>query len=91
LLSPAPASTKLTGQGTFSANINDFGVVTGAYTDSSGNNVAFAGRPGRFTTVSDPAGEEGTAPQGISNVGLIVGFYVDSSGNVHGFELSPAR
>jgi hypothetical protein len=43
-------------QGTSVGYINDFGQVTGSYTESSGNTIAFAGPAGTFPTVSDPAG-----------------------------------
>jgi hypothetical protein len=87
-----PNAGTASGQGTDVGYINDFGQVTGAYTESNNNTVAFAGPPGRFTTVSDPlAPAFSTLTAAINDAGVVAGEYFDTSGEVHGFELSPTR
>lgn len=66
----------------------EFGEVAqhGAYTDSKGDNVAIAGRPGRFTTVSDPSAPPfSTLAAAINDQDVIAGSYLDASEEFHGF------
>jgi uncharacterized membrane protein len=65
---------------------NDLGQVTGSYTESNGDTVAFAGPVGTFPVVSDPAGPPFSTPTAaINDAGVVVGEYVDASGDFHGF------
>jgi len=74
------------GQGTTLGFINDSGAVIGTYFNSGGQPVAFAGRPGQFTTVTDPAAAPfSTFTSAINDAGVIVGAYIDAQGVSHGF------
>lgn len=56
--------------------INDFGQVTGSYTESNNDTVAFAGSPGRLTTISDPlAPAFSTLTAAINDAGVVAGEY----------------
>jgi hypothetical protein len=79
------------GQGNASANnINNAGVITGAYADSNKANHGFVRAPdGKITTFDPPyAGTgpgQGTIPQSINAAGAISGLYSDSNNVNHGF------
>ena len=65
--------------------LNDFGVITGSYFDSSNVQHGFLRTPdGKFETV-DPDGSQGTQPESINDVGIIVGYYFDANGVYHAF------
>jgi hypothetical protein len=81
-----PNAGTASGQGTNVGYINDLGEVTGSYTDSSGNTVAFAGPVGTFRTVSDPVAPPfSTLTAAINDGGVVVGEYVDTAGDFQGF------
>ena len=81
-----PNAGTASGQGTNVGYINDLGQVTGSYTESNGNTVAFAGPLGRLSTVSDPlAPAFSTLTAAINDAGVVAGEYFDTSGVVHGF------
>jgi hypothetical protein len=66
--------------------INDFGQVTGSYTESNNDTVALAGSPGRLTTISGPlAPAFSTLTAAINDAGVVAGEYFDASEVVHGF------
>jgi len=74
------------GQGTTLGYINGRGEVIGTYFNSSGQPVTFAGRPGQFSTVTDPAAAPfSTFTGAINDAGVIVGAYIDANGVSHGF------
>ena len=64
--------------------VNDEGVASGFYTDSSGNDHGFLDRGGAFTTINVP-GAADTFVTVINDVGVVVGYDIDSSGAAHGF------
>src|SRR5208283_176561 len=64
--------------------INDYGLIVGAYVDSSGDQHGFIDDHGRFRTF-DPPGSSSTFPTSVNNSGAIVGTYSDASGVAHGF------
>jgi len=77
-------------QGTWSAVINNFGVVAGSFDDDNYTNHGYVRTPdGKIATYDDPAG--GTAPgQGtytysINDFGVITGAVDDASNGSHGF------
>lgn len=76
-------------QGTVLIGINNLGVLTGIYTDSSGTDHAFFDVAGRFITVDNPnagsAASEGTDFYGLNDLGVVTGAYFDTSGLCHGF------
>ncbi len=84
-------------EGTTPAAINASGVVTGYYSDSSGNRHGFirsaAGNytsfdaPGATTNTGKGGGLSGTLPLSIDAAGDVAGSYTDSSGVRHGFIL----
>ena len=74
--------------------INDFGVVGGSYTDSTGLWHGFVDRGGKITTIDDPSAGttatgfgQGTGVEFVSDLGEIYGVYVDEAGDVFGFVL----
>ncbi len=69
---------------TAAVGINDSGVVSGFYEDSSGNDHGFLDRKGTFTTINVP-GAADTVATVINDLGVVVGYYIDSSGDSHGF------
>ena len=74
------------GQGTSLGYINDLGQVTGSYTESNGDSVAFAGPIGKFTTVSDPVAPAfSTLTAAINDAGVVVGEWFDANATFHGF------
>ena len=71
-----PNAGTASGQGTSVGYINDFGQVTGSYTESNNNTVAFAGSLGTLTTVSDPlAPAFSTLTAAINDAGVVAGEY----------------
>ncbi len=81
-----PDAGTASGQGTSVGYVNDFGQVTGSYTESNDNTVAFAGPLGKLTTVSDPlAPAFSTLTAAINDTGVVAGEYFDANGVVHGF------
>jgi hypothetical protein len=75
--------------GTMLTGINNLGVVTGLYADSSGNNHGLVDVAGRFTTVNFPGAgsgdQEGTVLFGLNDLGVIIGGYFDTKGLCHGY------
>jgi len=73
---------------TFAGGANVWNIVTGIYTDASGNGHGFIESGGTYTSFDYPAAifTEGT---GINALGVIVGIFTDSSGNTHGFIRTP--
>jgi hypothetical protein len=62
------------------------GAVSGTYFTSRGQAISFAGRPGRFRTVNDPAAPAfSTLVSAINDPGGNVGTYTDARGVIHGF------
>ncbi len=77
-------------QGTWSAVINDFGVVAGDYWDANFNTHGYVRTPdGKITTFEDPSAGaglyQGTWPYGINNAGAITGAVTDPGSGSHGF------
>ena len=79
-------------QGSSSTNIfgvNDSGIATGSWLDSSGTEHGYIGPPdgSNYTTFDDPnqAGP-GTEPRGISDDGLACGFGDSSSGSTSSYD-----
>jgi len=71
--------------------LNDFGVITGSYSDSNSVQHGFLRTPdGNFETV-DPHGSQGTQPESINDAGMIVGYYIDVNGVYHGFVAVPCN
>ena len=69
--------------------LNDFGSITGSYTDSNYVQHGFLRTAdGQFETL-DPNGSEGTQPESINNAGIIVGYYFDANSVYHGFLAGP--
>jgi len=68
--------------------INNKGVITGDYIDSSGvqHGMTLAGKT--LTTFDGPPGSFGIAAYGINNLGVVAGWYDDANGNSHGFMLA---
>ena len=80
----APGAVSAPDQGTFSAQINNLGLIVGNYVDANGVNHGFVRYPnGSITTFDVPGGgtgpNEGTVPNGITDTGVVVG----------GFSMSP--
>ena len=76
-------------QGTWSAVINNFGVVAGGFFDVNYTSHGYVRAPdGKITTFEDPeAGTgvyQGTWPYGINDFGVITGAVTDSSNGSHG-------
>src|SRR5215470_12061274 len=69
---------------TFAVGVNDSGVVSGFYADSSGNDHGFIDRNGAFTTIDVP-GAADTVLTVVNDLGVAVGYYTDNSGDSHGF------
>jgi hypothetical protein len=66
-------------------SINQFGTVTGNYTDTNGTQHGFVRDPsGTFTTFDVP-GSAGTSPCCINIAGTIAGTWWDASGTGHSF------
>jgi hypothetical protein len=81
-----PKAGTASGHGTSVGYINDFGQVTGSYTESNNDAVAFAGPLRRLIMVSDPlAPAFSTLTAAINDAGVVAGEYLDASGVVHGF------
>jgi hypothetical protein len=81
-----PNAGTASGQGTNVGYNNDFGQVTGSYTEANNDTVAFAGPLSRLVTVSDPlAPAFSTLTAAINDAGVVAGEYFDASGVVHGF------
>src|ERR1700733_7912630 len=58
---------------TTAVGVNDSGVVSGFYEDSSGNDHGFLDRHGTFTTIDVP-GAADTVATVINDVGVVVGY-----------------
>lgn len=66
-------------------SLNDFGAITGTYSDANFVGHGYLRSPeGRFVTV-DPSGSVGTFPFSINDSGAITGEYVDANSVWHGF------
>ena len=68
--------------------INDYGVIGGTYTSSTGVGLGFMYNGQTFQSIAVP-GAVSTNVFGINDLGDIVGDYTDSSGITHGFEGIP--
>ncbi|MGH7139792.1 MAG: hypothetical protein ACREHD_28970, partial [Pirellulales bacterium] len=66
-------------------NINDFGQIVGAFTDTNGVTHGYLLSHGHYTVLDDPHAAGYTNASGINDLGQIVGSYFDSSGVQHGF------
>jgi probable HAF family extracellular repeat protein len=78
---PAPGSN-----GTYAYDINNSGVIIGAYVADSGYD-GFEYDGTTWTTLDAP-GYTQTTPEGINDAGDIVGYVVDAQQQFHGFEYS---
>jgi len=71
--------------------LNQFGAITGTYSDDNGVSHGFVRwTNGTFSTfdvsgsvIAQPV--QGTFPQSINDLGLVVGYYIDANGLFHGF------
>jgi hypothetical protein len=74
---------------TVAVGVNDSGVVSGFYFDSSGNEHGFVDRDGRFTAINDPnagtAAGQGTSVGYINDFGEVTGSYTESNGDTVAF------
>jgi len=68
--------------------INNAGLITGDYVDSTGNQHGMILNKKKATTFEAPSGGSGIAGYGIDTAGDVVGWYVDSNGIAQGFLLS---
>lgn len=85
----APGAGTSAGQGTFASDVNDWGLITGWYTDSTGSTHGYIRYPnGTFASFDAPDATEGTWGIIPNNAGEIAGVYFDSVGT-HGFVRSP--
>jgi len=76
--------------GTVPQNLNDFGEITGYYTDASNVNHGFLrSRDGKFTKLDAPGAVHGTIPVSNNLRGTITGFYYDARNVIHGFVAVP--
>lgn len=75
------------GRGTFAWKINDRGIITGYFSNSTGPAYGFVrDAGGAITTFSAPgAAEQGTFAVSINGVGWVAGYYYGSKGDVRGF------
>lgn len=69
--------------------INNFGVTTGYYWDSSGLRHGFVRSAGGTITTFTPTGAMWAAGLGINDFGIIVGYSSDANGRQHGFVRKP--
>ena len=65
--------------------MNNHGLVTGSYTDSSGVQHGFLKRHDSFQTFDYPDAVGVTVGEGLNDKGVVSGLWTDSSGNRHGF------
>jgi uncharacterized membrane protein len=73
-------------QGTHANAINDSGVITGGYTDSSGKSHGYVRAvDGTITTFDSPSSILGTVALCINSSGRIAGTYLNAAGNAHIF------
>ena len=74
---------------TVAVGVNDSGVVSGFYTDSSGSNHGFIDRDGTFATINEPdagtASGQGTSVGYINDLGQVAGSYTESNDNTVAF------
>jgi hypothetical protein len=79
---------------TTAVGVNDSGVVSGFYTDSSGSNHGFIHRDGRFITINNPnagtASGQGTSVGYINDVGQVTGAYTEGNNDTVAFAGPPA-
>jgi len=82
--------------GTYSASVNVWGVITGSYQSSDTVFHGFIRTPdGKFTTFEAPGADttvgsyNGTSPSSINALGVITGIFWDANGLGHGFLRSP--
>jgi autotransporter passenger strand-loop-strand repeat protein/probable HAF family extracellular repeat protein len=89
LLDDPSAAPTSSGGFTNTNGINDFGDMTGGYSDGA-ETEAFFYSAGTWTTLDDPSGNGTyTYANGINNSDEIVGQYTDSSNVTHGFLYDP--
>jgi hypothetical protein len=70
-------------------SLNDFGAITGTYSDANFVGHGYLRSPeGRFATI-DPSGSVGTFPFSLNDSGAITGEYVDANNVWHGFLRTP--
>jgi len=85
---PGAATGAYQGTGCYSdcpVSINDWGAVTGVYTDANYAPHGYLRSPeGKFVTV-DPTGSVATWPYAINDEGIITGYYADANNVYHGF------
>jgi len=88
---PGADTTPGSFNGTSPNSINEFGVITGSYSDNNGFNHGFLRSPdGKFTTFDvQGAGGYGSFPIAINLEGAIVGLYTDGNFSFHAFLRSP--
>jgi hypothetical protein len=90
----APGAGTDAGQGTgcFSdcaVSLNNWGAITGVYTDSNYQQHGYLRSPDGHIKTIDPPGSGGTSPLSINDWGLITGYYLDSNNVFHGFLSTP--
>jgi hypothetical protein len=74
---------------TFANSLNPNGAISvvGAYVNSSGNELGYLYKNGKYSDIPGPPGTVALNPTSINDTGAIVGEYGDSNGVVHGFLL----
>jgi hypothetical protein len=80
-----PGAGTAAGQGTYTADLNAFGVIAGEYADVNNAWHGYLGKPGSFTTFDVPGDAQGTFPQANTSWGAVTGAYADANGVSHGF------
>jgi hypothetical protein len=88
---PGADTTAGSYNGTSPSSINDFGVITGSFSDATGLSHGFLRTPdGKFSTFDVPgAGANGTFPINLNLEGAIVGYALDSNDLFHAFIRTP--
>ena len=75
---------------TLAFGINDLGVVSGRYHDSSGYH-GFTFEDLQFSSIDHPNAPGNTFVNKINDSGQIVGYYIDATGFSHGFLATPCN
>jgi hypothetical protein len=91
---PGADTTPGDNNGTYPMGINVWGVIAGAYQDTSSVYHGFVRSPkGKFTSFDAPGADNspfnGTIPAGINDLGEIAGSFYDANGVGHGFLRNP--
>jgi len=86
-----PCGGGATESGTVAGGVNDFGVVTGHFWDTSYNEHGFIHYPNGTWVQVDYPGASQTGGAEMNDLGVMVGHYDDSSFVEHGYILNTFR